>query len=148
MLFRPDFVLDQFSPAWADIELRQYAAGTAKLESDRNMRIHVTRETNYGDRYKLYVIPVPAAGAGPAAIGASFEPISAKPGESRKGEYRLGTLSFTGAAGKAGLKRGDIVTGVSLEQLDRPAKELVYPAGFLILGFVLLLQWRRQRRAG
>ncbi|HAA93117.1 MAG TPA: C4-dicarboxylate ABC transporter, partial [Rhodospirillaceae bacterium] len=144
MLFRPDFVLDQFSPAWADIDLRQYAAGSAKLERDRNMRIHVTRETDYGDRYKLYVIPVPATGSGPAAIGAKFEPVPPNSDEAKKGDYQLGALSFTGAAGKVGLKRGDIVTGVSVEQLDRPAKEFVYPAGFLILGLVILLQWRRR----
>jgi len=152
MLFRPDFVLDQFSPAWADVSLRHYAAdaagatGAAKLEPGRNMRIHVTRETNYGDRYKLYVIAVPTKGSGPAAIGTTFTATATLPGATKKGDYQLATITPTGAAGKAGLKRGDIVTGISLEQRNRPPKELVYPAGLLILGFIILLQWRRQRR--
>jgi hypothetical protein len=51
-----------------------------------------------------------------------------------------------GAVEKAGLDWGDIVTGVSVEQLDRPAKELVYPFGFLILFLVVAMQWIRQRR--
>jgi len=146
MFFRPDFVLDRFSPAWADVDLKQYVEGKVEMAAGRKMRIHVTRETDYGDRFKLYLVDVPEKGTGPKAIGAILERIEVRPNEEKKGDYNLADIEPNSAIEKAGLDFGDIVTGVSVEQLDRPAKELVYPVGFLILISVIGMQWTRRRR--
>jgi TRAP transporter 4TM/12TM fusion protein len=147
--FRPDFVLDQFSPAWEDLNLKKFVAGEVAIDPGRKTRVHAVRETDYGDRFKLYVLTAPPKekGVGPAAFGAKFEPVQVKAGEERKGSYSLADMAPGGMAEKAGLDFGDYITGVSVERLGRPAKEWVYPLAFVILGFVIALQLTRRRRA-
>ena len=50
-------------------------------------------------------------------------------------------------AEQAGMDWGDYVTGVDVEQPDLPPKELIYPAGLLLLGLALGSQFLRGRRA-
>ena len=144
--FRPDFVLNQVYPAYVSVDLKQFAAGEETVEPGRRVRIHVTRETNYGDRFKLYVLTAPdaAKGRGPAAYGLTLEPV--KPNGEKKGAYTVADMAMQGAAETAGLDFGDYITGFEVEQLDRPAKEWVYPIGLLLLFLILGLQWVRRGR--
>ena len=58
-LFRPDFILNQFSPEFEPIDLTAFAAGETSVEPGRNVRFHVVRQTDYGDRFKLFTIETP-----------------------------------------------------------------------------------------
>ena len=64
------------------------------------------------------------------------------------GRYFVADLAPLGLAETAGLDFGDYVTGVDVAQPGRPAKELVYPIGLLVVLLVIGLQWPRRRRAG
>ena len=58
-LFRPDFVLDQFLPEFQSLDFERFAASEVFVEPGRKVRFHVVRETDYGDRFKLFVLETP-----------------------------------------------------------------------------------------
>ncbi len=53
-----------------------------------------------------------------------------------------------GPAEKVGINFFDYVTSVDIEQINRPAKELVYIPAFLLLILIILGQVRRLRVSG
>ena len=141
-LFRPDFILDRFSPSFAPLELDQIVSGNAILPPDRTVRLHIIRETNYGDRFKLYRLQSPAFD--------DLRPLAEVWGgnlqREENGRYSISDLAFMGAAEKAGIAFGDYVTSIDIEQVDRPPKEIIYPIALLILSIVIIGQRRRQQK--
>jgi hypothetical protein len=138
-LFRPDFIMNQIYPAFAPIDLAAFADGKAQIEPGRGFRIHVTRETDYGDRFKLYRLKAPEK-PGMSAYGVKIE-------REDDGRYAVADLAINGLAEKAGLEFGDYVENVDVEQLGRPAREWVYPFAYALLGLIVALQLVRRRRA-
>ena len=141
MLFRPDFFMDQLAPPFEPVAFDAFVSGAFTPEPGRQVRLHVTRATDYGDRFKLFVLETPDEQAATAAqtFGVGLRP---------EGEHRfvVADLAWNGMAEQAGMDWGDDVTGVDVEQPDLPAKELVYPVGLLLLGLVLASQLLRGRR--
>jgi TRAP transporter 4TM/12TM fusion protein len=151
-LFRPDAVMNRVFPAFEPVDVAAFAAGEAALDAGGTVRVHVVRETPYGDRFKLFTLTAPeghgaegseAVGPAPAPggpFGLVLEPLD-------DGRYIVTDLAIGGAAESAGVDFGDIVTGIGAYQADRPAKEWVYPIALALLAAVLALQLRRRRRA-
>ncbi len=145
-LFRPDAVMNRVFPQYSPIAAAQLAsADDAKLPTDRAVRLHVTRETEYGDRFKLFVIPPTGAdGGGQLSIsertGLTLDPES-------DGRYNVSNTKFNGPGEKAGITFGDYVTAVDVEQTGRPAKEWIYLIGLALLGLVFFLQAGKKRRS-
>ena len=144
MLFRPGFFMDRIAPPFEPVEFEAFVSGEFKPEPGRHVRLHVTRETDYGERYKLFRLTVPeddAAAATPAeTFGLGLE-------REEDGRHAVVDLAFNGMAERAGLDWGDYVTAVDVEQLDLPPKELIYPLGVALLALAGLSQYRRRRRA-
>ena len=138
-LFRPDFVMDRFYPAFAPIDLPQFAEGQTTIDPGRKFRIHIVRETDYGERFKLFVLTAPQA-PGKPAYGVELE-------KGDDGRYSVKDIGFNSAAEKAGIEFGDYVTEVDVEQPGRPAKQLVYPFALVLLGLIIAMQLVRRRRA-
>ncbi len=142
-LFRPGAFMDRVYPPFQPVDLGRFVAGEISVTPGRTVRMHVTRETRYGDRYKLFSMKTADTGdagrQGEATYGATLE-------REPDGRYYVANLAFKGLAEKTGLDFGDYVTEVDVEQLDQPAKEWVWPFAFILLGFVLFLQWARWRR--
>jgi TRAP transporter 4TM/12TM fusion protein len=139
-MFRPDFLLNQFSPAYASLKLSRVITGDVSLPADRTVRLHITRNTDYGDRYKLYRVKSPANGD-TRHIGQVWG-IELK--AEADGRYSVANLAFMGLAEKAGVAFGDYVTDIDIEQVDRPPKEWVYPVMLLLLAVVVIGQRRRR----
>ncbi len=139
-LFRPDFVLNQFSPAYRPQDLAAFAA--TAVEPGRLVRFHVVRQTPYGDRFKLFVVETPEAGA-----VIQFPPYGAQLEPAEEGNYLVSGLAFGSPAARAGVAWDDLVTEVDVEQLERPPKEIVYPFALALLGLVISQQYARRRRA-
>ena len=62
--------------------------------------------------------------------------------------YVVTELLPMGLAEQSGIETWDYVTGVDVEQVGRPPKEIIYPFALAVLGLVIALQlarWRRQR---
>jgi len=143
-LFRPGVVLNQFYPEFETINLNQLVAGETVVESNRDVRFHVTRVTDYGERYKLYRLRAPAGAKGDVqtVYGIKLERDAA-------GNFRVANVARNGVAEKKGLLVDDLVTASDAENLNRPSKLLVYPFMLLVLGVVVgaqLLVWRREKR--
>ena len=134
-------VLLQQVQSWLTPKQRQLArldAGEARIEPGRGFRIHLTRETEYGDRYKLYLLTAPATPGAP--------PYGLKLEREDDGRFAVSDLVFNGLAEKAGIKFGDYVDEIDVEQLGRPAREWVYPFAFALLGIIVALQLARRGR--
>ncbi len=144
-LFRPSVVMDWVYPEFAPLDLGRFAAGEEAAPRGYTIRFHLVRSTNYGDRYKLYRMGTPdMAAAGPEVLyGLSILP-------AEDGDYEVVNLEFSGLAEQAGIKIGDTLTAVDVEQVGLPSKYLVYPFGVALLGLIIAMQlprWRRQRPA-
>ena len=142
MLFRPGFFMDHIAPPFEPVAFQSFVSSTFTPEPGRQVRLHVTRETDYGERYKLFVLKTPVEqSATPAeTFGVGLE-------QEEDGRYAVVDLAWNGMAEQAGIDWGDYVTGVDVEQTDLPPKELIYPAGLVLLGLVFLSQLVRGRRA-
>ncbi|WP_027256768.1 TRAP transporter fused permease subunit [Leisingera aquimarina] len=138
-LFRPDFVLDRFSPAFADAPLESVVNGTMPVEAGQKIRVYVTRETEYGDRYKLFTVTGPQTAENVAsAIGLD---LASEP----DGRASVTDVAFNAPAEQIGITWGDYVTAVGLEQSGRPPKEIIYIFGLLAYAGVVLMQRRRMK---
>ncbi|MCG8509922.1 MAG: TRAP transporter fused permease subunit, partial [Rhodospirillales bacterium] len=139
-LFRPDVILDRFYPAFVSLDVQKFVANEVSGTPGYDIRFHVVRETEYGDRFKLYRMPTPDMGASPdyGLYGAKLVPDGER--------FIVDDLTPGGLAETAGMDFGDYVTEISVEQGGRPAKEMIYPFMLVILGFVFLLQYPRLRR--
>ena len=139
-LFRPDFFLNQIYPDFAPSTLGAFVSDELRVEKGLKVRVHTTRETEYGDRFRLFVLTAPGGPAGQNSFGIKL----ARDG----GRYNVADLAITGPATKAKMDFGDIVTAVDVEQTGRPPKELVYPIALSILAGIFWLQVRRKRKEG
>ena len=140
-LFRPDFVMDQFFPKFATFDTAKFVSGEASVTPGYSIRFHLTRSTDYGDRFKLYRVFTPdLKGTGlEARYGIKMAPAD-------DGRYEVTDLTPKGLADQAGIRIGDFVTEVDEEKVGQPPKELIYPVGLVLIGIVLGLQLMRRRR--
>ena len=142
MLFRPGFFMDEIAPPFESVAFDSFVSSEFTPEPGRQVLLHVTRETNYGERFKLFLLEAPAEQAATPAetFGVALE-------QEADGRYAVVDLAFNGLAEQAGLTWGDYVTGVDVEQVDLPPKEFIYPAGLALLGLVCVSQFVRRRYA-
>ena len=142
MLFRPGIFMNMIYPDFATFDLEKFVAGEVSAPRAYTVRFHLVRTTDYGDRFKLYRVAtpdMPAAGPGDY-YGVTFKPVE-------DGLYEVDELAPKGLAEQAGLRVGDTLTEVDVEQFGQPSKMWVYPFGLALLGLVILSQWPRWRRA-
>jgi len=108
------------------------------------VRFHVTRVTDYGERYKLYRLNAPdgAKGDVQTVYGIKLESDAA-------GNFRVANAIPNGIADRKGILVDDLVTASDAENLNRPSKVIVYPFMLLLLGVAVgaqLFVWRREKR--
>ncbi len=147
-LFRPDALMNRVFPEFSPIQIEQVVADAgAMVPTDRAIRLHVVRWTEYGDRYKLFVIP-PTAATGNESLA---DRLGISASQDADGGLLVSNARFNSPSEQAGLKLGDYIDAVDIEEPSRPAKEWIYPLGFTVLGLVFLMQsvkLRRQRKPG
>ena len=126
-LFRPGFILDKFYPKFEKQNLLADKINTLKFNPDREVHIKVTRRTEYGDRYKLFVIERDNFDKkyNLEDYGINFV--------DKEGRLTVDTLKWNGLAKKAGVETGDVITEFKIENLDRPNKAIIYPFSFLLI---------------
>ena len=124
-LLSPEFVLNKFYPKFNQIEINEISK--IKLDPEREVRFKVTRFTEYGERYKLFVIDKN-----------SFEE------EYNLADYGINiiidnnkfivdTLKWNGKAKKSGFETGDFISEFKIENDKRPSKLIIYPFAILLL---------------
>ncbi|RIA47535.1 TRAP transporter fused permease subunit [Dichotomicrobium thermohalophilum] len=134
-LFRPGFFMDRIYPPYEPLTVQELSEG---VKADQ-VRLHVTRETPYGDRFRLYVFQ--REGDAPltwSALGMSVE-------QTEDGNIRVTDPGFMSRAENAGVEIGDIITRADRSVAGQPAKELMFIPALLLLALVVAWQRRRLR---
>ena len=90
------------------------------FETNKDVHIKITRETEYGDKYKLFVI-------NKNTYNENFN--LEKYGLSlikNDGKIIVDNLNWKGNAKKSGLEMDDIINEIKIENFDRPNKDIIY----------------------
>jgi len=124
----PDFVLNKFYPKYNYQELNKIE--NLKLDPKKEARIKVTRVSEYGERYKLFVIEKNTFDSEYNLDKYGINLIK----ENEK--ILVDNIKWNGMAKKSGIEMGDYITEFKIENENRPNKKIVYPiALFLLLVF-------------
>ena len=123
----PDFVLNKFYPKFDEQKLSSKEIEILSFEPDREVHIKVTRRTEYGDRYKLFVIE---KGSFENDFNLEMYGINLTNEENM---VVVKKLNWKGLAKKSGIETGDIISNLKVENLERPDKTIVYPFALLML---------------
>ena len=136
-LLRPDFILNKFIPKYnfKDLSKNQELV----LQSNNELRIKVTRLTEYGERYKLFVIPKNSFDEdyNLEKLGISVETVNEK--------IIVNNLKWNGLAKSKGLSIDDQITEFKVENQNRPSKSIVYPFALIIFLIFAYLNYRRKK---
>ena len=135
-MFRPDFIMNRVFPEYTVIE--QDLSKSIQYEEERKLRLQVTRYTDYGERYKMFVFPIE-----PNTKASVLEISGLELEKNDDDNFEVVNLVFMGPAEKKGMDFFDEVTRIEISSLDRPAKEYVYLVGLL---FLLLTFYSQRRR--
>ena len=139
-MFRPDFIMNRVFPEYTVIE--QDLSKSIQYEEERKLRLQVTRYTDYGERYKMFVFPIEQN------TKASVLEISGLELEKNDDDnFEVVNLVFMGPAEQKGMDFFDEVTQIEISSLDRPAKEYVYLVGLLVLLLTFYSQRRRMTKS-
>ncbi len=134
---RPDYVMDKFYPKFEYSPLQINNLEMVTLKPDNDVHIKITRNTDYGERYKLFVIEKNSFDENYSLKDYGISLVD------QDGRMTIDTLDWKGLAKKDGIEMGDIITEFKVENLDRPSKAIVYPFALIILFGFGYLNYRR-----
>ena len=135
-MFRPDFIMNRVFPEYT--QLTSSFDEEVYYEETRKIRLHVTRYTDYGERYKMFAFLVE-----PKSATSVLQLTGIELEKNSSDNYDVINLDFMGPGEQKGMDFYDEVTKLEISSLDRPRKEIVYIFGLIILGLVLFNQRRR-----
>ena len=98
-----------------------------EFNPDREVHIKVIRRTEYGDRYKLFVIEKDSFDQQYNLEQYGVNLIN------KEGRLTVDTLEWNGLAKKAGMETEDVISEFKIENLNRPNKGIIYPFSFLLI---------------
>ncbi len=132
----PEFILNKFYPKFEYKDLNKI--NLVKLEKSRDVHIKITRFSEYGERYKLFVI-------NKNTFDQKFN--LEKYGLTlikKDNQIIVDNLKWNGLAKKSGFEIDDSITELKVENLDRPSKNYVYPIAFILFAIFGYLNFRRK----
>ena len=133
----PEFIMNKFSPKYNQQQLSAKKIQSLYFEPDKEVHIKVTRRTEYGDRYKLFVIDKNSFDE-----DFNLEKYGLILTEKEK-NLVVERLDWKGLAKKSGIEVGDIISNFKTENLERPNKAVIYPFAAFLLFIFGLLNYRR-----
>ena len=134
-LLAPEFVLNKFYPKYDHIDVSK--VNNIKLDPKKEVRIKVTRITEYGERYKLFVIDKETFEKEYSIENFGMDLIK------ENNNYIVDTIQWNGEAKKSGIEMGDYISEIKIENDDRPPKSIIYPIAILLLFIFGYLNSRR-----
>tara|TARA_B100001029_G_C15025155_1_gene433121 strand:+ start:1 stop:1026 length:1026 start_codon:yes stop_codon:yes gene_type:complete len=135
-LLSPEFVLNKFYPKYDFIDVNKI--NEIKLDPKKEVRFKVTRITEYGERYKLFVIDKDSF-----EMEYSIEDYGMKIIQENN-KLIVDTLEWNGKAKKSGFEMGDYISEFKVENDNRPSKIIIYPFAILLLFIFGYLNFRRK----
>ena len=124
-LLSPDFVMNKFYPKYEFQDLK--FVNKITFEPEKEIHIKVTRYSEYGERYKLFVIK-----RNEFDKKFNLEDYGINLVE-KNNQIIVDNLKWNGFAKKNGLEIDDVLSELKIENLNRPDKSLVYPFAFITL---------------
>jgi len=124
-LLSPEFVLNKFYPKYDYVDISNI--DKIKLDPKKEVRFKVTRISDYGERYKLFVINKDTFKEEYNIEEYGLSIIK------EKERYIVDTIKWNGKAKKNGFEMGDYISELKIENADRPSKIIVYPLAILLL---------------
>ena len=135
-LLAPEFVLNKFYPKYNYMDINKIHL--MKLDPNKEARFKVTRPSNYGERYKLFVIKKNTFETEYSLEQYGIRLIR------EDNRVIVDTLQWNGEAKKNGFETGDYISEFKLENADRPNKGVIYPIAILLLIIFGYLNSRRK----
>jgi len=135
-LLAPEFVLNKFYPRYNYMDINKIHL--MKLDPNKEARFKVTRPSNYGERYKLFIIK---KNTFETEYSLEQYGIILIREDSR---VIVDILHWNGEAKKSGFETGDYISEFKLENADRPNKGIIYPIAILLLIIFGYLNSRRK----
>jgi TRAP transporter 4TM/12TM fusion protein len=126
-LLAPEAVLNKFYPKFEQQQLSVKKIDPLSLDINREVHIKVTRPSEYGDRYKLFVINKKSFNQNFTIKDYGINLVE------KNSKIIIDKVTWDGLAKKSGIKTGDIISDFKVENLERPNKAIVYPFSFLLL---------------
>jgi TRAP transporter 4TM/12TM fusion protein len=126
-LLAPEAVLNKFYPKFEQQQLSVKIIEPLSLDVNREVHIKVTRPSEYGDRYKLFVINKKSFNQNFTIKDYGINLVE------KNSKIIIDKVTWDGLAKKSGIKTGDIISDFKVENLERPNKAIVYPFSFLLL---------------
>ena len=136
-LLSPEFVLNKFYPKYNYKDLNQIQL--LELDPKKEVRFKVTRPSEYGERYKLFVIE---KNTFEGKFNLDEYGVSLIKEEKR---IVVNNLKWNSKAKKSGFETGDFISEFKVENLDRPNKRIIYPLAILLLIIFGYLNYRRKK---
>ena len=124
-LLSPDFVMNKFYPKYEFQDLK--LINKTFFEPEKEIHIKVTRYSEYGERYKLFVIK-----RNEFDKKFNLEDYGINLVE-KNNQIIVDNLKWNGFAKKNGFEIDDVLSELKIENLNRPDKSLVYPFAFITL---------------
>ena len=134
----PDYVLGKFYPKFNEQKLSAETIQNLSFDPSKEVHIKVTRVSEYGERYKLFVIDKDKF-----EKEYNLEEYGVTLLE-QNGQLAVDKLNWKGQAKKSGIQMGDIISNFKIENPERPNKSIVYPFAFLALLIFGYLNYRRK----
>ena len=135
-LLSPEFVLNKFYPKYNYKDINQIQL--LEFDPKKEVRFKVTRPSEYGERYKLFVIE---KNTFESKFNLNEYGISLI---KEKKRIVVDQLKTNGKATKSGFKTGDYISEFKIENLNRPNKRIIYPLAILLLIIFGYLNYRRK----
>ena len=132
-MFRPDLIMNIFVPEYKDFN--KGISEKLIFNEKRKLRFHITRHTDYGERYKLFAFEIPEN----KEIFV-FDYIGVELSKNKLGHYEVLNTGFMSIAEKRGIKFYDEITKIDINTVERPPKEIIYIFGLFALGLILFTQ--------
>ena len=123
----PDYVLGKFHPKFNEQKLSAESIQNLSFDPSKEVHIKVTRITEYGERYKLFVID-----KGKFENKFNLEEYGITLVD-QNDQLTVDKLNWKGKAKKSGMQIGDIISNFKIENPDRPNKSIVYPFALICL---------------
>ena len=135
-LLSPEFILNKFYPKYNYLSIEEI--NKKQFDYNKEIRIKITRLTEYGERYKLFVIEKNSFDENFSLDDYGMSLVV------EDNKTIIDTLTWNGTAKKSGLDMGDIIIEFKIENQNRPKKEIVYPIALILLSIFGYLNIKRR----
>ena len=134
----PEFILNRVYPKYNYFDV--YQAQTIQLDFDKEVRFKVTRNSDYGERYKLFLIKENSFEKKYTLQDFGLNVVTDK-----NKLVIVDTIQWNGLAKKAGFQQGDIISEFKIENTNRPDKDWIYPFALILLGLFGFSNYKREK---